>query len=310
MKILINGLGRIGKLILREGIEKFDIVAINEKITNPNNLSYVLNYDTTYGKSEIEFIAYKDYLIANGKKIKLYSKNLNELVDKFDLVIEASGKYHKIDAKNIIYTYPNINVKNIIYSVNDENLSLPFSASSCNANALYPVLKLIDENFNIISGDIVTIHPFLNHQKVLDGVCLQSGEREIDCNFEFGRSSVFNIIPSNTTTIKAISLIDKKYQNLITSSSIRVPTNTVGVINAVFWLEKKVNMEKILKILKTNKIIKINDLPLVSSDFKGEIYTIIDKRFIKVNKNMVKLTIWYDNELGYAKRIIKLPEKL
>jgi glyceraldehyde 3-phosphate dehydrogenase len=186
------------------------------------------------------------------------------------------------------------------------NIYNTFSTSSCNANALYPILKIIDDNYNILSGDIVTIHPLLNHQKTLDGGCLQSGEREVDCNFEFGRSSVFNLIPSNTTTIKAISFIEPKYQKILTSNSIRTPTDTVGVINVVLWLDKKTNIDELLDKLSQNKIIKINDLPLVSSDFKNEIYSIVDKRFIKVYENMVKLVIWYDNEMGYAKRVVNL----
>jgi len=313
LKILLNGLGRIGKAILLNALKlNIKIRAINEAIKDLNNLAYILNYDSTYGKSEFEFSVEGDNLIVNNQKIKLFNKDLNEIYNEFDLIIEASGAYKDFKRGRVLFTYPNKNALNIIYGVNEDILKNQnlISASSCNANALYPVLFEIDKAFKIINGDIITIHPLLNHQKTLDGKCIESNERDVECNYEFGRSSVFNLIPSHTTTLKAIGLIEKKFEEILTSSSIRTPIDTVGAINVVLWLEKEVSKEDIIKTLSKNKIIKINKSPLVSSDFKKEEFSIIDKRFLQVKKNMVKLVIWYDNEWGYAKRVVKLIGKI
>ncbi len=332
MKILLNGVGRIGKAILRitNFIEDVEIVAINELNNNIQNIAYSINYDSTYGRFEDRFDVIDNYIKNQNGKIEILNKNSLFDIDlkrlDIDFIIDASGakvdtnKLKLLDVKAIFLTHPNKNADiNIILGVNEDKLSLEnhkiISTSSCNATALLPILKLIDDNYTIEYGDIVTIHPLLNHQKVLDSSCIGSSNREIECNFEFGRSSLANIIPSQTTTVEACSLIMPHInKDKISSSSLRVPTDTVGVINVTLVVNKECSKENLLEIcneFEKNQKIKIilnSNEALVSSDFKAETFTtILDHRFTDVKMNrMIKLVLWYDNEWGYASKVVEI----
>src|SRR5574344_1521808 len=234
IKIVLNGAGRIGKSILKQLLndENFKIVAINEINPSVENIVYSINYDSTYGKLNDKFKVIENSFIQNQKsKIKITNyKDISELnLDGVDI---------------IILTHPQKDADiNIVFGVNEEKIDLKnhkiISTSSCNATALLPALKLIDDKKEILCGDIVTIHPLLNHQRVLDGSFVQSVTRDVDLNFEFGRSSTQNIIPSQTTTIRACSYVLEKFNsNLISSNSLRVPTDTVGVINVTLFTKE------------------------------------------------------------------------
>ncbi|MDB2405574.1 hypothetical protein N9W00_01425 [Arcobacteraceae bacterium] len=177
------------------------------------------------------------------------------------------------------------------------------------------MLKCIDDNYTIEYGDITTVHPLLNHQKTLDGGCIGSHDRDVHCNFEFGRSAVQNIIPSQTTTIEACSYILSHINSEnISSSSLRVPTATVGAINITMSVQDECNKDELISLLEQYQenqefdIVYNNTQALVSSDFEAERYTsIIDHRFTDVKKNkMIKLVVWYDNEWGYASKVVDI----
>jgi glyceraldehyde 3-phosphate dehydrogenase len=334
MRILLNGIGRIGKNILRIALQEsnFDIVAINELNSNIENIAYNINYDSTYGRFSDFFTPYKDSIQNSTCKIQILNKSSLFDIDYkhygIDIVIDASGskydmqKLRELDIKAIFLTHPNSQADiNVILGVNDKELSTKdkiISTSSCNATALLPILKLIDDNFNIECGEITTIHPWLNHQKLLDGNCIGSKDRDVTCNFEFGRSAAQNIIPSKTTTIEACSyILPHINSDIIASSSFRVPTETVGVIETTLFVKDTCKYENLLNICymyeknQIHKVIKNNKEPLVSSDFKAEPYTtIIDHRFthVKMDK-MIKLSIWYDNEWGYASKVVQIVKK-
>jgi glyceraldehyde 3-phosphate dehydrogenase len=240
-----------------------------------------------------------------------------------DIIVDSSGvktnieKLRNLPIKAIFLTHPNIQADiNLILGANENELDKQkhkiISTSSCNATALLPALKIIDKEKKIICGDIVTIHPLLNHQRVLDGHFVGSSTRDVEYNFEFGRSSTQNIIPNKTTTIKACSFVDSKFNHeLISSNSLRVPTDTVGAINVTLFVEKSCIKDEIIEIFneyeKNQKfdILLNNYDPLVSSDFKKEQKTtIIDHRYTDVkNGKMIKLLVWYDNEWGYASKV-------
>jgi len=335
MRILLNGVGRIGKAILRiaESNSKLSIVGINELNTNIKNIAYSINFDSTYGKIQ-------DRYFVNGKRIEnsknsitIYnSKNVFDIdlsSNKIDIIIDASGstidleyiKNHNTIPYYLTHPYSKADI-NVILGVNEEkinyNIHKVISTSSCNATALLPVLKLINDTYGIECGDITTIHPLLNHQKTLDSACIGSTDRDIECNFEFGRSSTQNMIPSKTTTIDACSYVMPIItHDLIASSSIRVPTSTVGAINVTLNISKDCDKENLRTLFteyekkQNHKIIFNNSCPLVSSDFQGEEYTsIIDHRFTDVKKNkMIKLVLWYDNEWGYASKVVDIVSK-
>jgi len=336
MNILLNGVGRIGKSIVRitNSFENINIVAINELNTNIDNIAYSINYDSTYGRFEDKYIV-EEKTIKNSKNhIKILNYSTLTQIDfekyKIDIVVDASGakvdinSLKKLPLKKILLTHPNKSADiNVIIGVNEEELlnksHKVISASSCNATALLPILKIIDEYFFIEYGDVSTIHPLLNHQKTLDSGCIGSLDRDVACNFEFGRSSTQNIIPSCTTTIDACSyILPYINEEIISSSSFRVPTPTVGAINVVLTLQKEITKEKLLEVLEkyqstqTSKIVLNNFEPLVSSDFAQQEYTsIIDHRFTQVKKNkMLKFVLWYDNEWGYASKVVDIIKSL
>jgi len=332
MRVLLNGVGRIGKAILRiaESKNTFDTVVINELNTNLENIAYSINYDSTYGKVKDKYKVKENFIYNSKSNMEITNfENIFELdFTKYniDIIIDASGSiidtnYAKIHCDIPIYlTHPNSKADiNVILGVNEECVNYKkdkiISTSSCNATALLPVLKILDENYSIDYGDITTIHPLLNHQKTLDSGCIGSQNRDVKCNFEFGRSATQNMIPSKTTTIDACSYVMPSItHDIISSSSIRVPTPTVGVINVTVTVNKKCEKEELIKLLKSYeenqkyKIIHNNSCALVSSDFQGEEYTsILDHRFIDVKKNkMIKLVIWYDNEWGYASKVVDI----
>ncbi len=332
MRILLNGVGRIGKAILRisNAYANFNIVAINELNSNIKNIAYSINYDSTYGRFEDKFYINDNYIENNTSRIEVLNHvNLEDIdVQKrnIDIIIDATGTVSdtsvlkNIDVKSIFLTYPNKNADiNVVLGVNDDDLDINkhkvISTSSCNATALLPILKLLDDTYKINYGDIVTIHPLLNHQKTLDSNCVDSQDRNIECNFEFGRSATQNIIPSKTTTIKACEyILPHINSDIISSSSLRVPTATVGAINVTLGIENNCDKESLIKLLEEyekNQMYKIvynNYEALVSSDFEKEQFTsIVDHRFTDVKQNkMIKLVLWYDNEWGYASKVVDI----
>lgn len=330
IKVLINGIGRIGKSILKQlqDNNRFEVVMINDINPYIENIVYSINYDSTYGKIDDKFRIIDSNHISNSKsKIKISNYNSLDKVDltNIDIIIDSSGNHEDINllkslsVSTIILTHPNKNADiNVVLGANEELLNPTIhkiiSTSSCNATALLPALKLIDSKKEILCGDVVTIHPLLNHQRVLDGNFVGSATRGVDCNFEFGRSSTQNIIPNQTTTIKACSYVIEKFnQSLITSNSLRVPTDTVGAINVTLFTKQTSTKEEIIQLFKEYEknqnfpIVLNNFEPLVSSDFKKENYTtIIDHRYTNVLNNMIKLLVWYDNEWGYASKVVEI----
>ena len=329
LKVLINGAGRIGKAVLKQLLndETIKVCVINDINPFIENIAYSINYDSTYGKLEDKFEVIDSFIQNKNHKIKItHFSSLQDLdLKNIDIIIDSSGQktskkiLESLPVKAIFLTHPETNAHiNLILGANEDKLDLDIhkiiSTSSCNATALLPALKIIDEAKEIICGDIVTIHPLLNHQRVLDGNFVESSTRGVECNFEFGRSSTQNIIPNNTTTIKACSFVLKKFnQDIISSNSLRVPTDTVGAINVTLFTKESSTKEEISNLFldyeKKQKfpIVLNNFDPLVSSDFKKENFTtIIDHRFLDIKQNMIKLLLWYDNEWGYASKVVEI----
>ncbi len=330
-RILLNGVGRIGKIIARllQDSETLEIVTINDINPSIRSIAYSINYDSTYGSIEDKYKESK-YHIQNSKhKIAIsHHRSLGEVdLDNIDVVIDASGSKQPIemlrslDVEVVFITHPSKEADiNVILGVNESKLDTNkhklISTSSCNATALLPLLKLIDEHKGVVAGSIVTVHPLLSHQKVLDNGCVGSADRGVDCNLEFGRSSTQNIIPSQTTTIEACSYVLPEFNSQrIASSSLRVPTPTVGAINITLHLSKDTTAKEIVSICENYakdqkyKVMLNNHAPLVSSDFQAEHYTtIVDHRFTTVTGNLLNMLVWYDNEWGYASKVVDIVE--
>ena len=335
-RVLLNGVGRIGKAILRIMLDddSLEIVAINEINPNIKSIAYSINYDSTYGALKQKFIVEENAIVHNNNNKKIAILNHDALQDidmqDIDIVIDASGsrvvkeELLSLDVKAIFLTHPYKDADiNLILGVNEEQLSLGkhkvISTSSCNATALLPIVKLIDDTYGIECGDITTIHPLLNHQRVLDSGCIGSVDRGVECNLEFGRSATQNIIPSKTTTIEACSyLLPHINSQRVSSNSLRVPTSTVGAISVTLLLQRSTTKDALLALCsdyaKSQKfdILLNNYEALVSSDFQSQRYTtILDHRFtdLKMGK-MLKLLVWYDNEWGYATKVVDIVNEL
>jgi glyceraldehyde 3-phosphate dehydrogenase len=329
-KVLLNGVGRIGKAILRlaQEADMFEIVAINEITPHIDSIAHTINYDSTYGPIADKYSVDGETLVNRRHTIRVtHSPTLDALnLEGIDLIIDASGtridrdRLKQLDVDALFLTHPTpLADINIILGVNDADLDPDrhnlISTSSCNATALLPLLKLIDDHHPILSGDILTVHPLLSHQKVLDSGCVGSADRGVACNMEFGRSAVQNIIPSRTTTIEACSYVLPKINaERFASGSLRVPTPTVGAINITLNLRHATSREAIVSLCESSErtqrfdIFLNNHAPLVSSDFQRERFTtIIDHRFTDLKAGtMLKLLIWYDNEWGYASKVVDI----
>ncbi len=323
LKIGINGFGRIGRAILRAKLKypefnKFDIVAIND-LSSPEMLAYLLKYDSIFGKLPYEIKAEKEYIKVEDKKIRIFQEPDPERIpwneENVDYVIEATGRFtngaiakkHLLkNVKRVIITAPAINEDiTIIMGVNEEKYDplehRIISASSCISNASAPVLNLLMKYYEIEKCYLNSIHAYTNTQRLLDMVHPK--------DFRRARSAPLNIVPVNIdfeTIIKVLPELRGK----INGVCIRVPVPNTSLNDFVILIKGETTPVEINKIFKENqnKYIKYTEEPLVSSDIIGEPFsTIIDGLSTKViDKNLIEILAWYDNEWGYSVRILDL----
>jgi len=344
LRVGINGFGRIGRAIFRVNLDKnlFKVVAINDINHDLENLVYQLNYDTLYGNLKRQFKAYKDCIRCGDLNSRIFHEahidNVDWKSESVDIVIDASGildnvlrghsTIQKQNVKKIIVTHSPDEVDfTMVLGANESELDLSkhsvISSSICDATAIAPVLKIIQNNFGIISGHLTTLHPWLGYQNLMDGPASSwSVPGEIYHHFALGRSSVGNMIPKPTSALTASCKVLKDLSpEIIGSYSIRTPTQIVGCADLTIVLKKNTSHDEIYKAFKdyskTQKwrIINNSNDPLVSLDFKSSEFSAnVDHRFTSlVQGNMLKLVLWYDNEWGYSTKVceqIKFIEKL
>ena len=334
INIAINGYGRIGRAIHRIAFldKKINVVAINDVNPDINNIAYLLNYDSTYGSLAEKAIVEGDYIKVANVKTKIFnSENIDEVPwenEKVDILIDSSGvaKNYKIalnlkgKVKHVIFTNsPSIDLvdKTIVFGVNNDQLNRDkdflIASSICDAVAFAPVAKLIDENYEIVKGFLTTLHPWLGYQNLLDGPSKSYAvPGNIIDNYALGRSSPMTLIPKSTSAISATYKVLPNLENKFLSMSYRVPTNIISSGDITIKVKKDINLESIINCLeryqKNNpKIVYLNEEALVSTDFEGDLTSvIIDKRFLKVEDNYIKMLTWYDNEMGYSARVVDL----
>jgi len=326
IKIGINGMGRIGRMILRsiyEGNKKIEIMHINNR-TNSETCSALLKYDSIHGKFKTDISYDKDNLIVNKNKISFGQEtDLNKINWKkygVDYVFECTGKFNSEDkllphlnngAKKVIVSAPCKNAdKTIVFGVNESELKKDdkiISAASCTTNCLAPVAHILDENFGIEKGFMTTIHAFTSDQRILDNS--HKDPRR-------ARSASQSIVPTSTGASKAIGEIIPSLKGKLEGVAMRVPTPNVSLIELVFCTKKDLSIEKINSAFedfsKKNKIIEITKEKLVSIDFNhNPASSIIDASLTNVvGKNMGKISAWYDNEWGFSNRMCDIAEYL
>lgn len=329
MKIAINGFGRIGRLVFRlmEEDNFFDVVAINDT-SSSEELAYLLKYDTSHRRYEKDITFDENNIIVNGRKIKTFKEldpsNLPWQELGVDLVFECTGKFTKKEdamkhilagAKKVLISAPGKGeMKTIVYNVNDDILDGSenvVSAASCTTNCLAPVLKVINDNFNIERGFMTTIHAYTNDQATLD-VSHKKGIKE-----RRGRASAMNIIPTSTGAASAIGKVIPELEGKLSGGAIRVPVPDGSLVDLSLELTEKVTIEEINStfVNNANETLAVTDDPIVSSDVIGtKSGAIVDLSLTKVieseGKQMVKVIAWYDNEMGYSAQMVRTAKKL
>ena len=327
IKIGINGMGRIGRMIIRSVIENdyknIEIKHINNR-TNSETCSALLKYDSIHGKFNAEIDFDDKYLIINKNKITFTQEtNLNNINWKkydVDYVFECTGKFNSKDklephlnngAKKIIVSAPCKSAdKTIVFGVNETQLKKDdkiISAASCTTNCLAPVAHVLNENFEIEKGFMTTIHAFTSDQRILDNS--HKDPRR-------ARSAGQSIVPTSTGASKAIGEIIPSLKGKLEGVAMRVPTPNVSLVELVFCTKKDLSIEKInsafQKFSQKNKVLEITREKLVSVDFNhNPASSIVDASLTNVvEKNMGKISAWYDNEWGFSNRMCDIAEYL
>ena len=327
IKVGINGMGRIGRMVIRAIIESQNK---NIKIQHINNRSNseascaLIKYDSVHGKFNAELNFDENHLFINKNKITFSQKSKIEDIDwkKFDVdyVFECTGKFNskeklvahiKNGAKKVIVSAPCKNAdKTIAFGVNEDVLTKNdqiISAASCTTNCLAPVANVIDKNFEIERGFMTTIHAFTSDQRILDNS--HKDPRR-------ARSASQSIVPTSTGASKAIGEIIPDLKGKLEGVAMRVPTPNVSLIELVFCTKKEISKEKINDAFKEvsknqlKKILEITSEKLVSIDFNhNSSSAIVDLSLTSaVDKNMGKISAWYDNEWGFSNRMCDIAE--
>ena len=329
IKVGINGMGRIGRMVIRAIIESknknIEIKHINNR-SNSEASCTLIKYDSVHGKFQAKLDFDNDHLIINNNKITFSQESKIEDINwkKFnvDYVFECTGKFNSKDklmahikngAKKVIVSAPCKNAdKTIVYGVN-ENLLLKddqiVSAASCTTNCLAPIANVLNKDFEIEKGFMTTIHAFTSDQRILDNS--HKDPRR-------ARSASQSIVPTSTGASKAIGEIIPSLKGKLEGVAMRVPTPNVSLIELVFCTKKEINIEKINKAFaqatkkQSKKVLEITEEKLVSIDFNhNSASAIIDSSLTSVvGKNMGKISAWYDNEWGFSNRMCDIAEHL
>jgi len=323
VKVGINGFGRIGRNVFRAALGNADIefVAVND-LTSPAILAHLLKHDSILGNLTNEIVAGENSITVDGKEIKVFAERDPAKLDwastGAQIVVESTG--HFTDAtkakahlgatvKKVIISAPATNEDiTVVLGVNEAKYDPAahnvISNASCTTNCLAPLVKVMIENFGIVSGIMTTIHSYTNDQVILDFP---------HKDLRRARAAAINMIPSSTGAAKALKLVIPETAGKLDGFAIRVPTPNVSIVDLTFISEKPTDAKAVNAALKTASegelkgILGYEEHELVSSDFKGnKLSSIIDAPLTKVVGNSVKVLSWYDNEWGYSNRVVDL----
>lgn len=321
VKVGINGFGRIGRIFFRAALkdEELEFMGIND-LTDANTLAHLLKYDSVHGPLDIQVKAKDDTIVVDGKEIRCFAqKDPGKLPWKdlgAEVVVESTGIFRdrekaalhlQAGAKKVIITAPAKGEDlTIVLGVN-EDMYRPeqhhvLSNASCTTNCLAPVAKVLLDKFGISRGLMTTIHAYTNDQQLLDFP---------HKDLRRARGAALSMIPTTTGAATAVSLVIPQLKGKLDGMAIRVPTPNVSVVDFVAELEKEASKEEVNGALeeaaqgKLKGILAFSREPLVSIDFCGNPYSsIVDgPSTMVIEKRMVKVIAWYDNEWAYSCRI-------
>jgi len=317
----INGLGRIGKLALRPLLERgAQIAFVNDAVGDPAMHAHLLEFDSVHGRWPAAFSSDDASITIDGTRVPVTStRNLDELqLEGVDVVIDCTGAfkteaklapYFDAGVKKVIVSAP---VKdgptaNIVYGVNDEDYDAEahriITAASCTTNCLAPVVKVLLEGIGIKHGSITTIHDVTNTQTIVDRPAK---------DMRRARSALTNLIPTTTGSATAITLIYPELAGKLNGHAVRVPLLNASITDCVFEMARDTTVQEVNELFRVaaegplKGVLGYETRPLVSSDYTNDTRSsIIDAlSTMVVNGTQVKIYAWYDNEMGYAHRLV------
>ena len=325
IRIAINGFGRIGRSVLRALYEsgrraEIKVVAINE-LADAEGMAHLLKYDSTHGRFDWDVRQERDVLYVGDDAIRLlHQKEINNLPWGdlgVDIVLDCSGIYGKradgemhlaSGAKKVLFSHPGSSDLDatVIYGVNHQQLQPEHrivSSGSCTTNCIIPVIKLLDDAFNIESGTVTTIHASMNDQQVIDAY---------HPDLRRTRAASQSIIPVDTKLAAGITRIFPKFCDRFEAISVRVPTINVTAIDLSVTVTNAVSVLDVNNVLQRaakgsfRSIVDYTELPLVSIDFNHDPHSaIVDGTQTRVSgKHLIKTLVWCDNEWGFANRML------
>ncbi|OTA20347.1 glyceraldehyde-3-phosphate dehydrogenase [Xenorhabdus beddingii] len=325
IKVAINGFGRIGRSVLRAIYEsgrraEISVIAINE-LADAEGISHLLKYDSSHGRFAWDVRLNNDVLQVGDDSIRLFhQQDISALPWKaldIDIVLDCTGQYGEREdgeshiasgAKKVLFAHPGGNNLDatVVYGVNHHALvagDCIVSNASCTTNCIIPVIKVLDDAFNIESGTVTTIHASMNDQPVIDAY-----HRDLRRT----RAASQSIIPVDTKLAAGITRIFPKFRDRFEAISVRVPTINVTAIDLSVTVRDAVSVEDVNQLLQKSAarefhgIVDYTDLPLVSTDFNHDPHSaIVDGTQTRVSgKHLIKTLVWCDNEWGFANRMI------
>lgn len=324
-KVGINGFGRIGRIVMRNAIEKgVNVVAINDPFIDLEYMVYMFRYDSTHGQFKGTIKAENGKLVINGNPISVYAERDPKTIpwgkEGAEYVVESTGVFTVLEkcqahidggAKKVIISAPSADAPMFVMGVNEETYDPKshhiISNASCTTNCLAPLAKVINDKFTIIEGLMTTIHAYTATQKTVDGPSNK--------DWRGGRTAAMNIIPSATGAAKAVGKVIPALNGKLTGMAFRVPVPDVSVVDLTCRIEKGATYDEIKAVVKAASeseklkgILGYTEDEVVSSDFiTCTLSSIFDARAgISLNNNFVKLVSWYDNEYGYSARVVDL----
>ncbi|MBN1794130.1 MAG: type I glyceraldehyde-3-phosphate dehydrogenase [Candidatus Omnitrophica bacterium] len=327
VKVGINGFGRIGRNVFRAalGNKNIDIVAVNDLPVPPAVLAHLLQYDSILGKLDADVSSTDNSIVVNGKEITIVNHKDPAQIPWRDfgveVVIESTGvfrdkegasKHITAGAKKVIISAPAKNEDiTIVIGVNEDKYDSEkhtiLSNASCTTNCVAPMVKVLLDNFGVEKGLMTTIHSYTNDQQILD-----LPHKDL----RRARAAALSMIPTTTGAAKAVGLVLPELKGKLDGLAIRVPTPNVSLVDLVAEVKKDVTVDDVKAAFreyaggKYSHILEYCDAPLVSKDFNTNPHScILDADLTMVlDKRMVKLFGWYDNEWAYSKRVVELVE--
>ncbi len=331
IRVAINGFGRIGRPTFKRILDHhpdLEVVAIND-LTDPKTLAHLLMYDSVYGRYKKSVKFTEKELVINGKKILVFAQeDPSKLPWKdlgIDIVLECTGrftdwegakKHLEAGAKKVIISAPSKNpdkIPSFILGVNEDKCDPSkfdiCDMGSCTTNCLAPIAKVLHENFEIERGFMSTVHAYTNDQRILD-----LPHKDL----RRARAAALNIIPTTTGAAKAIGRVLPELEGKLDGIAFRVPVPTVSVLDLICVVKKVTTKEEVNFVLKKASqekrlqgILGVEDAPLVSSDYIGSTFSaVVDSELTQVNRNLIKIVAWYDNEWAYSCRLAEFAEFL